>query len=414
MELETIYARCCGLDVHKETVQACVRLLDERGKLTTEVRSFSTMTADLLKLGDWLTELGVTHVAMESTGVYWKPVWNLLEDRLTMLLVNARHIKNVPGRKTDVLDCQWIAQLLQHGLLRGSFVPPVMIRQARDLTRHRTQLVGEKTRVANRIQKILEDANIKLASVATDILGKSSRAMLQAMVQGQCDPKHLADLALGRLQSKHRQLVAALRGGVNDHHRFMLKMLLEHLSALEQLIATLEQRLDQLLTPLQEQIQRLDEIPGVDVRVAQTILAEIGPDMSHFGSSAHLCSWAGMCPGNHESAGKRKKGTTRSGDRWLRTALVQCAWAASHTKQTYLSGQFHRLVPRRGKKKALVAVGHSILTIVYEMLAHGSHYQDLGADWFDRQQPSRLQRNLVKRLEALGYKVTLEVQRQVA
>ncbi len=406
--METIYRHCCGLDVHKKTIQACVRLLDERGKLTCEVRSFSTMTVDLLKLGDWLAELGVTHVAMESTGVYWKPVWNLLEDRFTLLLVNARHIKNVPGRKTDVLDCQWIAQLLQFGLLRGSFVPAVMIREARDLTRHRTQLVAEKTRVANRIQKILEDANIKLASVASDILGKSCRTMLSAIIRGEDDPQRLAKMALGRLKSKHEALIDSLRGRVSEHHRFMLKLLMNHLLSLEQLIAQLEQRIDQAMAPLSEEIKRLDEVHGIDLRAAQSLLAEVGADMKQFGSPDHLCSWAGMCPGNHESAGKRKKGTTRPGNRWLRATLVQCAWAASHTKNSYLSSQYRRLMSRRGKKKALVAVGHSILTIMYEMLEHGSHYKDLGADWFDRQQPLRLQRNLIKRLESLGYQVTLE------
>ena len=406
--METIYHRCCGLDVHKETIQACVRLLDERGKLTTEVRSFSTMTADLRSLGDWLAGLGVTHVAMESTGVYWKPVWNLLEDRFKLLLVNARHIKNVPGRKTDVLDCQWIAQLLQFGLLKGSFVPPVMIREARDLTRHRTQLVAERTRVANRIQKVLEDANIKLASVATDILGKSCRTMLSAIIRGEDDPHVLAEMALGRLRGKHDALVRSLRGRVSDHHRFMLELLMSHLASLEDLIATLEQRIDQTMAPLSEQVKRLDEVHGIDVRAAQSLLAEIGADMKQFGSSDHLCSWAGMCPGNHETAGKRKRGTTRPGNRWLRATLVQCAWAASHTKNSYLSSQYRRLAARRGKKKALVAVGHSILTIVYEMLEHGSAYKDLGADWFDRQQPVRLKQHLVRRLESLGYKVTLE------
>ena len=395
-------------------MQACVRLLDERGKLTTEVRSFSTMTADLLKLGDWLAELGVTHVAMESTGVYWKPVWNLLEDRFVLLLVNARHIKNVPGRKTDVLDCQWIAQLLQHGLLHASFVPEPMIRDARDLTRHRTQLVAEKARVANRIQKVLEDANIKLAAVASDILGKSCRRMLEAMIAGQSDPQTLSELALGRLAAKHDRLAQALEGRVSDHHRFMLKLLMEHLDGLERLIAGLEDRISQMMAPLHKQIARLDEVPGIDLHAAHSILAEIGSDMSRFGSSSALCSWAGMCPGNHESAGKRKKGTTRPGNRWLRATLVQCAWAASHKKDCYLSSQFRRLASRRGKKKALVAVGHSILSIVYEMLEHGADYQDLGGDWFDRQQPLRLQRHLVKRLESMGFRVTLEPRRPAA
>ena len=388
--METIFARCCGLDVHKDSIQACVRLLDERGKLTSEVRSFSTVTIHLLALGDWLAELGVTHVAMESTGVYWKPVWNLLEDRFTMLLVNARHIKNVPGRKTDVLDCQWIAQLLQHGLLRSSFVPGRPIREARDLTRHRTQLMAERGRIANRIQKVLEDANIKLASVATDILGKSCREMLAAIIRGTNDPNDLAKLARGRLQRKHDRLVSALQGGVKDHHRFMLKLLTDQLADLEQLIARLEGRIDQVMSPFAEQIERLDGVPGIDVRSAQSLIAETGGDMTAFPSAAHLCSWAGMCPGNHESAGKRKKGTTRPGNRWLRATLTQCAWAASHTKNTYLSAQYRRLAARRGKKKALVAVGRSILSIAYERNVLDTRFKDVGGGWLDCE-PVRLQ-----------------------
>ena len=406
--METLIERCCGLDVHKETVQACVRRRNEQGKLTTEVRSFSTMTGALLELGDWLATLQVSHVAMESTGVYWKPVWNLLESRFQLLLVNARHVKNVPGRKTDVLDCQWIAQLLQHGLLRSSLVPDRLIRAARDLTRHRSQLMGEKARLANRIQKVLEDANIKLAAVASDILGKSSRAMLAAIVAGSDDPQRLASLALGQLRRKHDRLVAALRGGVTDHQRFLLKLLLDQLASLEDLIAQLEARIDQVLAPFDEQIKRLDEVPGIDVRTAQALIAETGGEMKAFPSATHLCSWAGMCPGNHESAGKRKKGTTRPGNRWLRAALSQCAWAASHTKNSYLSAQFRRLAARRGRKRAIVAVGRSILTIVHAMLSRGSKFQDLGSDWFDRQRPNQLRRYHTKRLEDLGYKVTLE------
>ena len=406
--METLIARCCGLDVHKETVQACVRLLNEQGKLTTEVRSFATMTAALLELGDWLATLQVSHVAMESTGVYWKPVWNLLESRFALLLVNARHIKNVPGRKTDVLDCQWIAQLLQHGLLRSSLVPDRLIRAARDLTRHRSQLMGEKARLANRIQKVLEDANIKLAAVVSDILGKSGRAMLAAIVAGSDDPQRLAGLALGRLQRKHDQLIAALQGGTSAHHRFLLKLLLDQLASLEGLIARLEAQIDQVLAPFAEQIKHLDEVPGIDVCTAQSLIAETGGDMKAFPSADHLCSWAGMCPGNHESAGKRKKGTTRPGNRWLRTTLSQCAWAASRKKDSYLSAQFRRLAARRGKKRAIVAVGRSILTIAHAMLTSGSAYRDLGGNWFDRQRPNQLRRYHTKRLEALGFKVTLE------
>lgn len=406
--METLLERCCGLDVHKETVQACVRLRNEQGKLTTEVRSFSTMTGALVELGDWLATLQVSHVAMESTGVYWKPVWNLLESRFQLLLVNARHVKNVPGRKSDVLDCQWIAQLLQHGLLRSSLVPDRMIRAARDLTRHRSQLMAEKARLANRIQKVLEDANIKLAAVASDVLGKSSRAMLAAIVAGSDDPQRLAGLALGRLQRKHDQLIAALQGGTSAHHRFLLKLLLDQLASLEALIARLEAQIDQVLSPFAEQIERLDQVPGIDLRTAQALIAETGGDMKAFPSAAHLCSWAGMCPGNHESAGKRKKGTTRPGNRWLRTTLSQCAWAASRTKNSYLSAQFRRLAARRGRKRAVVAVGRSILTIAHAMLTHGSTFRDLGNDWFDRQRPNQLRRYHTKRLEALGYNVTLE------
>ena len=412
--METLITRCCGLDVHKETVQACVRLLNEQGKLTSEVRSFSTMTGALLELGNWLASLQVSHVAMESTGVYWKPVWNLLESRFALLLVNARHMKNVPGRKTDVLDCQWIAQLLQHGLLRSSLVPDRLIRAARDLTRHRSQLMGEKARLANRIQKILEDANIKLAAVASDILGKSGRAMLTAIVAGCSDPQQLASLALGQLRRKHDQLVAALQGGVGEHQRFLLKLLLDQLASLEELIARLEARIDQVLSPFAEQIKRLDQVPGIDVRTAQALIAETGGEMKAFPSAAHLCSWAGMCPGNHESAGKRKKGTTRPGNRWLRTTLSQCAWAASRTKNSYLSAQFRRLAARRGRKRAIVAVGRSILTIAYTMLTHDASYRDLGSDWFDRQRPNQLRRYHTKRLEALGFKVTLEAQESAA
>ena len=406
--METLLERCCGLDVHKETVQACVRLRNEQGKLTTEVRSFSTMTGALVELGDWLATLQVSHVAMESTGVYWKPVWNLLESRFQLLLVNARHVKNVPGRKSDVLDCQWIAQLLQHGLLRSSLVPDRMIRAARDLTRHRSQLMAEKARLANRIQKVLEDANIKLAAVASDVLGKSSRAMLAAIVAGSDDPQRLAGLALGRLQRKHDQLIAALQGGTSAHHRFLLKLLLDQLASLEALIARLEAQIDQVLSPFAEQIERLDQVPGIDLRTAQALIAETGGDMKAFPSAAHLCSWAGMCPGNHESAGKRKKGKTRPGNRWLRSTLSQCAWAASRTKNSYLSAQFRRLAARRGRKRAVVAVGRSILTIAHAMLTHGSTFRDLGNDWFDRQRPNQLRRYHTKRLEALGYNVTLE------
>ena len=406
--METLYPRCAGLDVHKKTVVVCVRCADGPGKPRQEVRTFGTMTADLLALSDWLAERGVTHAAMESTGVYWKPVYHVLEGRFAVVLVNAQHIKQVPGRKTDVKDCQWIAELLQHGLLKASFVPPPPIRELRDLTRQRAQLVGEKTAVANRIQKALEDANIKLAGVASDVLGASGRDMLEALCAGETDPVKLADLARKRLREKIPQLRLALAGRVTEHHRFLLRMHLDHLAHLEGLIGRLGARVEEVLAPFAEAAQRLTTIPGVNQRVADVVLAEIGTDMGQFPSAAHLASWAGLCPGNHESAGKRKTGRTTKGDRWLRTALVQAAWAASRTKGTYLQAQYHHLARRRGRKRALVAVAHTLLGIIYRVLKDGTTYRELGPDYLDRQDPERLTRQLVKRLERLGHKVTLE------
>jgi transposase len=412
--MDTIYRRVAGLDVHKDSVQACVRIMDESGKVAGEVRSFSTMTDGIRELGAWLKAQAVTHVAMESTGVYWKPIWNLLEGTFQLLLVNARHVKNVPGRKTDVSDCQWLAQLLQCGLLRGSFVPDEAQRQARDLTRHRTQLVGERSRLANRIQKVLEDANIKLGSVASDVLGVSGRDMLSAMANGQNDPGTLADLALGRLKSKIPDLRRAFDGKVTDHHRFMLKLLLDQLEYLEDLIGQLEQRIEQVLAPFAAEQELLDGIPGVDKHVARVILAEVGADMSRFPTADHLAAWAGMSPGNDESAGKRRSGRTCSASRWIRAALVQAAWAASHTKNSYLAAQYKRLAKRRGRKRALVAVGHTILIITWHVLDGHTEYHELGGDYFDKLQPERLKRHLLNRLESLGYQVTLTPRPKVA
>jgi transposase len=366
------------------------------------------MTCHLLALADWLASEGVTHVAMESTGVYWKPVFHLLEGRFEVLLVNAQHIKQVPGRKTDVKDCEWIAQLLQHGLLRASFVPPAPIRELRDLTRQRTQLVQELAAVANRIHKVLEDANIKLASVATDVLGASGRDMLQALIAGQTDPELLADLARKRLREKIPALRLALQGRVTDHHRFLLRLHLDHVSHLEELIGRLGARIGEVLTPFAEAAERLRTIPGVNQRVAEAVVAEIGTNMEQFPSADHLASWAGMCPGNDESAGKRRSGRTTKGNRWLKRTLVQAAWAATHTKGTYLAAQYRRLARRRGSKRALVAVGHTLLVIVYHVLKRGTSYAELGADFLDRLEPERLTRQLVRRLEGLGHKVTLE------
>jgi transposase len=352
--------------------------------------------------------LGVTHVALEATGVLWKPVWNILEGRFTLLLVNPRHLKKVPGRKTDVKDSEWIAQLLQCGLLRGSFVPPRTVRQLRDLTRHRAQ-AGEHTRIANRIHKMLEDANIKLGAVASDILGKSGRAMLRRLLEGEDDSDKLADLALGQLRKKIPQLKLALEGHFTEHHRFLLGRLLAHLNYLEDQIVRFSQRishrLDELLSS--EAQQRLDAIPGVNRTTIENVIAETGPDMAVFPDEHHLSSWTGICPGNEESAGRRLRSRTRKGNRWLRRALAEAAWAASHTKDTYLAAQFRRLAARRGRKRALVAVGHSQLVIIYHMLKYNLEYQDLGGDFFDRIDPERLRRYLVNRLERMGYDVLL-------
>ena len=405
--MDTMYRCCAGLDVHKETVAACVRRVDASGRISKEVRTFGTTTGALLKLSDWLTSQGVEAAAMESTGVFWKPIWNILEGALKVILVNARHIKNVPGRKTDVKDCDWIAQLLQHGLLRASFVPERPQRDLRDLTRQRSQLAAEQSRVSNRIHKTLEDANIKLSSVATDILGVSGREMIQALIGGQEDPGQLAELARRRLRNKLPELREALRGHLTEHHRFMLRQLMDHLDYLDRQIAAFEQRIEELMRPFQEAIARLTTITGVGELTAQNVLAEIGTDMSRFPSDQHLASWAAMCPGNRESAGKRKSGHTNHGNRWLRTALVQAAWAASHSKNTYLAAQYRRLAGRRGKKRAIVAVAHTMLVMIYHMLKDGVDYHELGPDYLDKLQPQRLTHYLVKRLESLGHQVTL-------
>jgi transposase len=407
--MDTMYSKVAGLDVHLKSIKCAVRCRQETGKLFQEVRSFGTMTRDLRALGDYLQSWGVTHVAMEATGVLWKPVWNVLEGRFTLLLVNPRHIKKLPGRKSDVTDAEWIAQLLQHGLLHGSFVPPRAVRELRDLTRHRAQLTGEHTRVANRIHKLLEDCNIKLGAVASDVLGKSGRAMLRALLRGEQDAEQVAELAVGVLRKKLPELRLALEGCCRPHHRFLLERLLSHVNYLEQQIqrfsTQIALRLTELL-PASEQ-QRLDAIVGVNRRTIENVIAEIGPDMSVFPDEHHLCSWTGICPGNEESAGKRLRSRTRKGNRWLRRALAEAAWAASHTKDSYLAAQYRRLAARRGKKRALLAVGHSILVIIYHVLKYHVDYHDLGADYFDRLEPERLRRYLVRRLQHLGYDVTL-------
>jgi transposase len=409
--MQAIFPCVAGLDVHKQTVVACVRRVEAGGRVGKRVMTFATMTRDLLELGDWLAEQGVTHVAMESTGVYWKPVFHLLEGRFAeILLVNAQHIKHVPGRKTDVKDCEWIAQLLQCGLLRGSFVPPPEIRQLRDLTRQRSQLTADRARVANRVQKVLEDANIKLASVATDILGVSGRLMLQAIIDGETDPERLADLAKRRLRAKLPQLRQALLGRVTDHHRFLLRTLLRQADDLERLVDEYSRRIDEEMAPFAEARERLRTIPGVDKKTAECLIAELGIRMEQFPSEGHLASWAGLCPGLNESAGKNRSAKTRKGSRWLRQTLVQAAWAASHTKETYLSAQYRRLASRRGRKKALIALAHTMLGVAYHLLKQDTCYAELGGDYFERRDNDRLTRQLVDRLQRLGHKVTLEPQ----
>jgi transposase len=406
--MEVVYPCCCGLDVHKASVTACVLWAEAGGRRRKEKRRFGTFTADLLALADWLRATGVTHVAMEATGVYWKPVWNILEGQFAeVLLVNAQHIKAVPGRKTDQKDCEWIAELLQHGLLRGSFVPPQPTRELRDLTRYRVSLAHECNRVANRIQKVLEDANVKLASVATDALGASGRAMLKAMLAGQNDPEVLADLAKGLLRNKMPALRQALAGRLTEHHRFMLRELLDDLEHTEAKMTTVETEIERRLRPFQSDIDRLCTIPGVDRVTAWGLVSEIGLNMDQFPSPHHLASWAGMCPGNAESAGKRLSGKTRKGSAFLRRHLCQASWAVSTKKNSYLSALFRRIARTRGHKRATMAVGHAILVIAYHLLRRRTTYVDLGPDYFDRRNADAVRRSLVKRLTSLGHVVTL-------
>jgi transposase len=377
------------------------------GQPVKDVRSFGTMTDELLQLADWLAAADCTHVAMESTGVYWKPIWNLLEDQFELFLVNARHVKAVPGRKTDAKDCEWLADLLRHGLLRGSFVPDRDQRELRELTRYRTSLVQERSAEVNRLQKTLEGANIKLGDVATDIMGLSSRQMLAALVAGQTDAGAMAQLAQGRLRDKLPQLGRALAGCIGPHQRFLLARQLAHIDFLDAAITEVSAEIAARLCPREDELERLATIPGVGRRTAELLLAEIGTDMSRFPTAAHLASWAGMCPGNDESAGKRRSGKTRKGSPWLRAALIEAARAAGRSKGTYLSAQYHRLAARRGTKRAAVAVGHTILLIVHSLLSEDDVYRDLGDHYFDERDRHAVERRLVARLEGLGYKVSL-------
>jgi transposase len=400
----------CGLDVHKRSVTACLLKQGALGRWETDIRAFGTTTAELKRLAAWLAEQGCRHVAMESTGVYWKPVFNVLEGAFEeILLVNAQHIKNVPGRKTDVKDSQWIAELLVHGLLSASFVPPAEIRELRELTRYRKKLIQQRGDQSNRIQKLLETGNIKLASVATDVLGVSGRDMLEALVAGETDPAKLADLARGRLRKKIPQLVQALEGAMSDSQRWLLGEQLEHLADLDRKIDRLDEKIEELTRPFDVVVGQLMEIPGVSRRTAEVIIAEIGVDMRRFGAAGRLASWAGMCPGHHESAGKQTSGRTRRGGTWLKTALVEAGWAASHTKDTYFSAQYRNICRRRGKKRACVAVAHTILTIAYHLISNPSaKFHELGSQYFAPSDRQQLAQKLVRRLHALGFKTTVE------
>jgi transposase len=406
--MEVVFAHCAGLDVHKKMAVACVFVSDPQGKLQRLIRTFPTTLAGLEALAAWLSGLGVTHVAMESTGVYWKPVFNVLAPLCEVWIVNARDLQQVPGRKTDVKDAEWIAQLMRHGLLKRSFIPDVEQRDLRDLTRYRSRLIAERSSASNRLQKILEDANIKLSSVATDIQGVSARAMLEALISGETDAAQLAELAKGRLRNKIAELEAALAGRVREHHRFMWREVLYHMDELNVRLATLDAQIRQLTAPYESLIARLDAIPGVDRRTAEVILAEIGPNVTPFPTAQHLASWACLCPGNNISGNKRRSGKTRHGQNWLRAALVEAAWAASRTKDTYLSSQFHRLRARRGDKRAAVAVAHSILIVVYHLLAKPEAvFQELGGDYFLKRNAEQEERRAVRKLTTLGFTVTL-------
>jgi transposase len=437
--MELIHTHGAGLDVHKKTVVACVRIPGPDGKPLKQTRTFSTMTADLLSLADWLLAQGVTHVAMESTGEFWKPVFAILEALFTVLVVNAQHIKQVPGRKTDVKDAEWIAELLAHGLLRASFIPPQPQRDLRDLTRQRTVIIQERAAVVNRLQKVLEWANLKLAAVASDVVGKSARAMLEAIVEGQGDAAVLADLAQGRMRAKRDALEQALTGRVREHHRFMLARHLEHIDFLDEQIASFDAQIGAVIEgeepasapPVEpnerepsgepprsegttsrlswaEAVEIWDTLPGVGRRVAEQLVAEVGVEMGQFRSAAHLASWAKLCPGNHESAGKRKTVSVGKGNNWLRSALVQAAHAAVRVKDSYLAAFYGRLVGRRGKKKALVAVAHKLLVLAYTLIRKGERYAEPGATYLDERQQDRLLHRLTARIERLGYSVNLE------
>jgi transposase len=405
--MDVLYPRCAGLDVHKETVMACVLTPGQGAEANKQIRQFGSTTQELRRLAAWLREEQVTHAAMESTGVYWKPVFNLLESSCELILVNARHIKQVPGRKTDKADSAWLASLLRHGLLEASFVPPLEVRELRDLCRMRTTLVREGVQVGNRIRKVLEDANVKLDSVASDTLGVSGRLMIQALLEGEQDPQVLAGLARGRLRAKVAELTQALEGQVRPHHRFLLRQWTGLLATLERQITEVEEEIERHMPPFEWAAALLEKMPGIDRTAACALLAEIGADMSRFASARHLASWAGLCPGNNTSAGKSRSGKSHRGNRWIKGVMTEIAWAAARTKNSYPAALYRRLAAHRGKKRALVAVANALLQVVWHLLTHRKSYLDLGGDYFDRLNHQRLTQSLVRRLERLGHSVTL-------
>lgn len=409
--MDILLERCAGLDVHLKTVVACVREpgdREERARRRSEVRTFSTTTPGLLDLHQWLAERGVTHVAMESTGIYWRPVYNVLEGAFELLLVNARHVKTVPGRKTDVKDCEWLAQLLEHGLLRSSFVPPEPIRDLRDLTRYRKTLIHERCAHINRVAKTLEMANIKLGTVATDIMGKSGRAMIEALIAGESDPAALAGLAQGLLKKKRDALVPALTGRLRPHHAFMLRQQLRVIDDLTKSVEEFDARIQECMRPFAEASAVMQTMRGVALRSAEALLAEIGVDMTRFPTAEHLASWARICPGNNESGGKRLSGSTGKGNNWLKSTLVEAAWAAARCKGSYYGALYRRLRARRGAKRAIVAVAHAMLHAMWHMLSRKANHHDLGAEHFDQLNRERLRRHHLKRLAQLGLTVTAQ------
>ncbi len=405
--MQVIHKCCAALDVHKKTVVACILITSTDGSVKEYVRTFSTMTVDLIALDDWLRSYGIEVIAMESTGVFWRPVFNLLEEGRRIILVNAQHMKAVPGRKTDVKDSQWLADLLRHGLLKASFIPPKPVRELRDLMRYRKTMVQERADEINRVQKVLETANIKLSSVATDVLGKSGRDMLDAILGGQNDPEVLAELARGRLRAKLPELRKALDGRVQPHHRILLERILTHIDFLEESLALLQSEMEPYLAPFEKAMELVQSVIAISETSAAGIIAEIGTDMTRFASDKHIASWAGVCPGNKQSGGKRLSGKTTKGNTYLRAILCEVAWAISRTKDNYLSAFYHRIARRRGKNKAITALAHKVLVIIYHILRTNKPYTDLGGDYFDQLDRERIELRHVQRLEQLGYTVTL-------